>query len=82
VVLAVQRLQALARDVRVDLRGGDVGVAEQQLHHAQVGAVVDEVRGERVAQRVRRDGARDARLRAWRFTRPQNAWRVIGRRAR
>jgi hypothetical protein len=46
---------ALARDVGVDLRGGDVGVAQQQLHHAQVGAVVDEVRGEGVAQRVRRD---------------------------
>jgi hypothetical protein len=29
--------------VGVDLRGGDVGVAEQLLHHAEVGAAFDEV---------------------------------------
>src|SRR5687767_9547484 len=62
-VLGVRRLQALARDVGVDLRGGDIGVAEKELHHAQVGAVVDEVRGEGMAQHMRRkllagDGAR------------------------
>jgi hypothetical protein len=51
----MQLLQPLARDVGVDLRGRDVGVAEQQLHHAQVGAVVEQVRGEGVAQHVRRD---------------------------
>ena len=54
-MLRVQRLQPLARDVRVDLRGRDVRVAEQHLHHAQVGAVVDEMRGEGVAQDVRRE---------------------------
>ena len=41
------------RQVRVDLGGGDVGVAEQQLHAAQVGAVLDHVRGATVAQTVR-----------------------------
>ena len=51
-MLRVQRLEAIARDVRIDLRGGDVGVTEQQLHHAQVGAVIDQVCGERVAQRA------------------------------
>ena len=53
-VLRVQLLQPLARDVRVDRRRRDVGVTEQQLHDAQVGAVVEQVRGERVPQHVRR----------------------------
>src|SRR6185436_15937030 len=55
VMFRVQCLQALARDVRVDLRGGDVGVTEKELHDPQVGTVVDEVRGESVAQNVRRE---------------------------
>ena len=38
---------------RVDLRGGDVGVAERFLHRAQVAAGLQQVRGERVAQHVR-----------------------------
>ena len=57
----MQRLQALARHVRVDLRGGDVGVAQQHLHHAQVGAVVEQMGGEGVAQHVRRQRRMHAR---------------------
>ena len=38
--------------MRVDLRGGDVGVAEQFLHGADVVAVLEQVRGEGMAQRV------------------------------
>src|SRR5258706_2028773 len=62
-MLGVELLEPLARDVRVDLRGRDVRMSEQELHHPQVGAVVDEVRREGVAQHVRRellarDGAR------------------------
>ncbi len=45
--------QPLAIDVRVDLRGGDVGVPEEFLHHAKVRATHDQVRGEGMAQRVR-----------------------------
>ena len=56
-VLRVQLLQPLARHVRVDLRGRDVRVPSSSLHHAQVGAVVQQMRGESVAQRVRRDGS-------------------------
>src|SRR4051794_36261330 len=37
----------------IDLRRGDVGVAEQSLYHAQVGAVVQEMARERVSQHVR-----------------------------
>ena len=54
-MIGMELLQPLARHVGVDLRRRDVGVAEQQLHHAQVGAVVDQVGGEGVAQYVRRD---------------------------
>ena len=53
VMLGVQPLQPLARDVGVDRRRRDVGMAEQHLHRAQVGAVVQQVRREGVAQRVR-----------------------------
>ncbi len=53
VVAGVELLQALAGHVRVDRRRGDVGVPEQQLHHAQISAVIEKMRGESVAQRVR-----------------------------
>jgi hypothetical protein len=39
-VLVMQLLEAFARDMGVHLRGRDVGMAQQQLHHTQVGAVV------------------------------------------
>ncbi len=34
----MHRLQPRRIDVRVDLRGGDAGVAEHLLHLAQIGA--------------------------------------------
>ena len=46
-------LTPLGRQVRVDLRRGDVGVAEHLLQRAQVAAAGQQVRGEGVAQRVR-----------------------------
>ena len=45
--------QTFAADMGVTLRGGDVGMTEQLLHGAEVGAVVEQVRGEAVAERVR-----------------------------
>ena len=57
-VLRVKLLQPLARDVRVDRRRRDVGVAEQELHDAQVRAVIQEMRRERVPQHVRRQRRR------------------------
>src|ERR1700687_3019447 len=53
VMLAMERLEALARDVGVDLRGRNVRMPEEELHHAQIGAVIDEVRREGVAQSMR-----------------------------
>ena len=49
-MLAMHGLQAAQRQVRVDLRGGNVGVAQHHLHAAQVGAVLHHVRGATVAQ--------------------------------
>ena len=44
--------------MRVDLRRGDIGMAEHELHAAQVGAALEQVAGEGVAQHVRRDARR------------------------
>lgn len=46
VVAGVKRLQALARDVSIDLSRGQIAVAEQQLDHTQVRAVVEQMRSE------------------------------------
>ena len=50
---AVDLQQPLLADLRVHLRRRDRGMAEQLLHDAQVGAVVEQVGRARVAQHVR-----------------------------
>src|SRR5436190_1838062 len=52
--LLVYRPQVLAIDVRVDLRRGDVGVTEHFLYGTKVRPSLQQVRGERMPQRVRR----------------------------
>ena len=54
VVLEHQLLQPLFEHVRIDLRGRDIGMAQQLLHRAQVGAAIEQMAGEGVAQDVRR----------------------------
>ena len=49
-----EALQARALDVGIDSRRRDVGVAQHRLHAAQIGAVVEQVARERMAQHVRR----------------------------
>ena len=49
-MLRMNFLQPFARHMRVNLCGGDIRMAEQQLHHAQVRAVIDEMGGKRVPQ--------------------------------
>src|ERR1700739_4207693 len=61
-VLGVQLLQPLACYVGVDLGGGQIAVTEQHLHHAQVGAVVEQMGGKGVPQSVRREFLADAGL--------------------
>ncbi len=70
---AMDGFETAEGQVGVDLRGGDVGVAEHDLHAAQVGAVLDHVRGATVAQAVRAGGVVRCVL-----TRLQIHWRVRG----
>ena len=42
-MLRMQALQPLARNVGVNLRCGQIRMPEQHLHHAQIGAVVQQV---------------------------------------
>lgn len=50
--------QAVGGDVGVDLGRGDVGVAQQGLDDAQVGAALQQVGGEGVAQDMGADPGR------------------------
>ena len=56
----VDFVQMLVGNVGIDLGSGDVGVAKERLHRAQVGAVFQKVGRKRVADDVRRDFARNA----------------------
>ena len=53
-----QGLQPFGRHMGVDLGGGDVGMAQHLLQRAQVGAMVQQVGREGVAQHMGRDPAR------------------------
>ncbi len=57
--VVVGALQSLDRDVRVNLRRGKTGVAQQSLHAAQVRAAIEHVRGETVPQFVWADRNRN-----------------------
>ena len=50
--LFVDLLQALGRDVRIDLRRGEIGVAEEFLDTAEISTGIEHVRGKTVAQFV------------------------------
>ncbi len=45
--------QAVLGHMGVDLGGGQVAVTKQQLHHAQVRAMIEQMRGEGVPQCMR-----------------------------
>ena len=51
----VDLLHPAGGQVRVHLRGAQALVAQQFLHAAEVGTVVEQMRGEAVPQRVRAD---------------------------
>ena len=50
--------QALAGDVRIDLRRRDIGMAQQGLHRAQIGPAFQQMGSEGVAKDVRADARR------------------------
>src|SRR5579872_7370253 len=62
VELVIELLQPRPRNMRVDLRCGDVGVPKHHLYGPQVRAVFQQMRGERVTQHMRRDVRSDSRL--------------------
>jgi hypothetical protein len=62
--VVIEALQPLAIDVRVDLGGGNVGVAQKHLHGAKVGAVLQQVRREGMPDDVRESAARMPACRA------------------
>src|SRR5258708_1931853 len=53
-----QRTQLFRNDMRVDLGGCYVGMAQHELHTAQIGAGFEQMAGEGMAQDVRRDAYR------------------------
>ena len=52
-MLPVQLLQPLARHMRVDRGGGDIDMPLEQLHHPQIRAVIEQMRGKSVTQGMR-----------------------------
>src|SRR5687768_9625799 len=61
--LAIHVDQLRRIDVRIPLGGADARVAEQLLDGAQVGAALQEMRRERMTQRMRADAALSGELR-------------------
>ena len=61
----------------VDLRRRDIGMAEQLLHDAQIGAVLQQMAGEGMAQHVRADiGGAQAGRGGERLQSRAKCWRV------
>src|SRR5438270_13895372 len=58
--LIIDLLQPRPRDMRVDLRGGDVRMAKHQLDGSEIRSVLQEMRGERMSQNMGRDMCLDA----------------------
>jgi hypothetical protein len=46
-------LEPLTRNMRINLRRRDIRMTKEQLHHAQIGTMVDQVGRERVPQGMR-----------------------------
>src|SRR5262245_53135667 len=61
--LVITLLQTLRRHVRVNLRGRQAAVAEQFLHAANVGTMIQQMRREAMPQAVRAGARVQARLR-------------------
>ena len=67
---SVSLFETFDRNVGVNLRGRKTGVAEQRLDAAEIGAAIEHVGGEAVAQFVGTDGDRNSRCVANSVSRP------------
>ena len=54
-VVVISSAEVLVSNVCIDLRGGNVAVAKQRLHGTRIGAMLQQVSRETMAQRVRRN---------------------------
>ena len=61
-IFVVDSLQILLDQLRIDLRGGNVAVAEHLLDRAKICTVFEQMRREAVAERMRRDILFDMRF--------------------
>jgi hypothetical protein len=52
-MLGVELLEPFACNVRINLCRGNIRVTQQHLDHSQIGAVIEQMRGEGVAQGMR-----------------------------
>ena len=52
-MLCIHALQPVERYMRINLRGRNVGMAEDRLHRAQIGAILDHMSRTGMAQHVR-----------------------------
>src|ERR1041384_3225352 len=59
--LPVHFFKPRAIDVRINLRSGNIGVAEHRLHGSQIGAAFEQMGRERMTQGVRRHSLSNAR---------------------
>jgi len=58
-MLCMDRLQSRLRDMGVDLSRRQTAMPQQHLHGAQIGTVIQQVRGEGMPQRMRRKNGFD-----------------------
>ena len=52
----MNRFKSLSGNVCINLGRGDIGMTQEQLHHAQIRAVIEQMRGEGMAQHMGRNG--------------------------
>ena len=57
VMLFDEASEPLLYDMGIDLRGGNIGVAEKLLHRAEIGAPLQEMAGKGVTEHMRRDAS-------------------------
>ena len=55
-MLGMQLLEPFACHMGIDLRGGNIRMPQQQLHHAQISTMIDQMRGKSMSQHVWADG--------------------------
>ena len=58
----MQVFKPLPRNVGIDGGRADIGMPQQQLHHSQVGTVIEQMRSKGMSQSMGRQGRMNARL--------------------